>query len=98
MTLDTATFELKDHKVIFLRSVIAAYDTTGKLLHSQRNKWVSSGAENPNTVMGREFKPRVTDAKRFLKLALEVNSDSSAPEPTVDIELTVFRPETTEVA
>lgn len=72
MKLQTAEFVFSDHKVVFDGALICVLERVGddwEMIHSRKNEWTSRGRETAS-VMGRKWKPRVTDAADVLNFAL----------------------------
>lgn len=67
MKLQSATFVLETFIVVFIGARIVVYEKSGHcVIHEQDNAWTSKKPENDG-VMGREYKPRLEDAKTILR-------------------------------
>jgi hypothetical protein len=82
MKLQSAEFCFGAHKVVFVGPKICVYADAGgpwELVAQEQNKWHSRVRREDNGVMGRRFKPRVTDAHAvldaFLKHGKKVKPD-----------------------
>ncbi|MCA9137266.1 MAG: hypothetical protein KDB00_10915 [Planctomycetales bacterium] len=76
MTLKLARFTFETTSVTFIGSRICVYEHLGDnpgVLAEYHNEWTSKGKENDG-VMGRQHKPRVTDAQALVARARKEKS------------------------
>ncbi|GAB5404335.1 MAG: hypothetical protein Aurels2KO_25660 [Aureliella sp.] len=75
MRLRSAEFDFGFYRVLFVGSIIRVFREVPvdglEQTYELDNRWESKGPEQSDSVMGRKWKPRVTDAMEIVKRARE---------------------------
>ena len=74
MKLHLAEFCFETHKVVFVGQMIAVYESghgCWNMIYERENPWDSRARREDDGVMGRAYKPRITDAMEILRGALK---------------------------
>jgi hypothetical protein len=68
MRLNSAEFQFENYRVVFVGQWIKVYTRGLVVIGTVTNEWQGKGKEAKDSIMGRKWKPRITDARRVIEI------------------------------